>query len=276
MNYFNNINSTKFLIAGNIDKNLVSNIHSYIKKTFTVKTNKLAKKEKLKANNKNPSVYNFYQKSTLDEAENGIIVSYEIPEEYQGNFTIFKKCFNIISMNYLRFNYSNAYTPVIAGYGEFIIYEQGLYKDVDQMEDDINRVLKDILDGKIDVINYKEIVESLRLSTETKSDKSIEKLFSSFVLNKTILININPNINKEIPKYPETFKELIEIISPVFTNPNRITILIAKKDLSDEAFEEMFQRRSKITEYPLNKNITIIHTNNITAYEKSSDEDEYR
>ena len=278
LNYFNNINSTKFLIAGNIDENLVSNIHSYIKKTFTVKTNKLAKKMKLKANSKNPSVYNYYQKSTLDEAENGIIVSYEIPEEYQGNFTLFKNCFDIISMNYLRFNYTNTYTPFISAKGGFIIYEQGLYKDVDQMEDDINRVLKDILDGKIDVQSYKEIVESLKWSTEIKNDKSIENLFLSFIFDKTISIYINTTTDVtnqiEIPKYPETFKELVEIISPVFTNPNRITILIAKKDLSDEAFEEMFQRRSKITEYPLNKNITIIHTTNITAYEKTNDEDE--
>ncbi len=57
-------------------------------------------------------------------------------------------------------------------------------------------------------------------------------------------------------------------------NQNRITILIAKKDLSDEAFDEMFQRRRKITEYPLNKSMTIIHTTDITEYEKSSDEDE--
>ena len=140
------------------------------------------------------------------------------------------------------------------------------------MEDDINSVLKDVLDGKIDVQSYKKIVESLKLSSETKSDKSIENLFQLFVINKTLPININVGVGVtneiETPKYPETFKELVEIISPVFTNPNRITILIAKKDLSDEAFEEMYQRRSKITEYPLNKNITIIHTNNITAYTK--------
>ena len=268
---FDKINWIKFIIAGNIDKDLVSNIHSYIKKKFTVKTNKLAKKQKLKVNSKKPSVYNYYQKSTLDEAENAIIVSYEIPDEYQGNITIFIRCFQLISMNYLRFNYSNVYTPLIGRRSrEFLIYEQGLYKDVDQMEDDINKVLKDVLDGKIDVKNYKEIIESTGLYIETKIDKSIENLFSTFKLNKTDTIdnNANADITNEIPKYPETFKELVEIISPVFTNPNRITILIAKKDLSDEAYEEMLQRRSKITEYPLNKSITIIHTNNITEYEK--------
>jgi secreted Zn-dependent insulinase-like peptidase len=277
LNFFNYINSLKYIIAGNIDENLVSNIHSNIKKKFTIKTNKLAKKQKLKVNNKKPSVYNYYQKSTLDEAENAIIVSYEVPDEYLGNINIFIRCFQIISMNYLRFNYTNVYTPQIGGIGqEFLIYEQGLYKDVDQMEDDINSVLKDVLDGKIDFKNYKEIIESTGLSIETKNDKSIEKLFSKFKLNKTNTVDNNANANtdttNEIPKYPETFKELVEIVSPIFTNPNRITILIAKKDLSDEAFEEMFQRRSKITEYPLNKNITIIHTNNITAYEISSDE----
>ena len=279
LQFFDKINWIKFIIAGNIDKDLVSNIHSYIKKKFTVKTNKLLKKEKLRVTNKKPSVYNYYQKSTLDEAENAIFVSYEIPEEFQRNFRIFKKCFQIIALNYLRFSYTNAYSPNVDGSEEFIIYEQGLYKDVDQMEDDINRVLKDVLDGKIDVESYKEIVESYLMSIDTKNDKSIEKLFSSFTLNKTTLINTNTNTDtdtvtiNETPKYPETFKELVANISQVFTNPNRITILIAKKDLSDEAFDEMFQRR-KITEYPLNKSITIIHTTDITAYEKSTDEDE--
>ena len=193
-NFFNYINSVKFIIAGNIDKNLVSNIHSNIKKKFTVKPNKLAKKQKLKVNSKKPSVYNYYQKSTLDEAENAIIVSYEVPDEYLGNITIFIRCFQVISMNYLRFNYTNVYTPKISGSDrEFLIYEQGLYKDVDKMEDDINSVLKDVLDGKIDVQNYKEIIESTGLSIETKNDKSIEKLFSTFKLNKTETIDNNAN-----------------------------------------------------------------------------------
>ena len=42
----------------------------------------------------------------------------------------------------------------------FILFEQGLYKEVDSMEDDINKVLLDVIEGGIDVKNYKEILES--------------------------------------------------------------------------------------------------------------------
>ena len=62
---------------------------------------------------------------------------------------------------------------------------------------------------------------------------------------------------------PETFSELVEIIAPVFTNPKRVTILIAGNYVSDGNFEEMYERRTQIKEYPLNKNIEIIHTDDI-------------
>ena len=34
--------------------------------------------------------------------------------------------------------------------------------------------------------------------------------------------------------------------------------------MSDENFKEMYERRKTIKEYPLNKNIEIIHTDNIS------------
>ena len=61
-------------------------------------------------------------------------------------------------------------------------------------------------------------------------------------------------------KIPETFKELVDIMAPMFTQPKRSTILIARNTLSDDDFDAMYQRRSQIKEYLLNKTINITHT----------------
>ena len=256
LDIFKNINSVKFKIAGNINESLVLKIHNHIKKTMTISTNKLLKKTILKDNGDEPYVINYYQKSTLNEAGNGILVAYEIPTNYSDHFNIFKVCFQNIAINYLRFNYSNAYTPSASIGGRyFIIFERGLYKDVDQMEDDINNVLLDIIEGKIDVKNYNEIRESQSFQLARNNEKNFDKLFFDFVYN---ISTFTPN--KKNITYPQNFKELVNIISPVFINPKRITILIAKNDLSDEGFQKMFNKRSEIKSYSLNNNININHT----------------
>ena len=51
-------------------------------------------------------------------------------------------CLENIGMINLRFNYSNAYRPKFEIYNNNIyIYEQGKFKEIPQMEDDINEVL---------------------------------------------------------------------------------------------------------------------------------------
>ena len=168
------------------------------------------------------------------------------------------------------------------------------------MEDDINKVLLDVIEGKINIDNYKEIRESFLFPEETKEEKNFDYLFDKFIsdefnTNNTYLHNKvriletteeeetnneeeEDNIKEKEDNtkeeegeeeeettfvMPETFSELVEIIAPVFTNPKRVTILIAGNYVSDENFEEMYERRKQIKEYPLNKNIEIIHTDDI-------------
>ena len=202
-----------------------------------------------------PAVLDFYIKSQINEPENAIFVVYQIPQESSEYFKIFKECFQNIAMNYLRFNYTNAYSPSVMLSGEFfMIYEQGLYKEVDSMEDDINRVLLDVIEGRIDVENFKEIVESYNLNIEAKKEKSMDNLFDDFISEEETK---NAYLNNE--DVPKSFSELVEIIKPILINPTRLSILIARNTLSDEDYNAMVLNRSQIKEYILNKTISITH-----------------
>ena len=302
---FNNINLINFRIAGNIDQNIVRTIHNYIKQKINNNINKRLLKKSLLQNNQSSYVINYYQKSTMDMPENGIIVAYEIPQQYISYFNIFVDCFKNIAFKYLRFNYSDSYSPSSLIYGKyFVILMKGLYKDVDKMEDDINKVLLDVLEGKITIKNYDKIRESHSLFVLSKQEKNLDSLFNGFIVNTNIFGDNTENEeeneedfenkenkeieedkekeeneekekeeNKENENYeniidsddeiPKTFSELVEHISPVFINPKRFTILIAKNSWSNETFQNMFKKRSEIKKYFLNNNIDIIHTDDI-------------
>ena len=84
------------------------------------------------------------------------MISYYVYDDYKNYIELFEHCLQIIAFQYLRFNYTNTYTPSLM-YIEpyFIIIEQGVFKDVDKMEDDINKVLLDFIEGTITINNYK-------------------------------------------------------------------------------------------------------------------------
>ena len=124
------------------------------------------------------------------------------------------------------------------------------------MEDDINKVLFDtIINKTIEPSNFQEIRESYISKEKAKEEKTLDNLFEDFI-NKE---NLNPVDSNDL-KNITNFSELVDQIKGSFINPNKYTILIARKDLSDEDFNEMFERRSKIEKYSLNENIAINHT----------------
>ena len=98
-------------------------------------------------------------------------------------------------MKYLRFEYNNSYTPMNSFEDDsFTIYEQGLYKEVDQMEDDINKVLLDIIEGRITIQNFKEIWESFfGEGFDRKEEKNLDNLFDKFVTDENNQFN---NLNE--------------------------------------------------------------------------------
>ena len=246
-----------FDIAGNIDENLVKNIHNHIKNKINI-SNKLLFKQPVLKDESSPFVHNYYKKSTIDFPENGIAVLYKIPEKLQKYVIIFKACFLNLAFNYLRFNYTNVYSPhLYIQEGYFIIYEQGLYKEVDSMEDDINSVLLDVIEGRITISNYKEIIESYTREFEVKEEKNLDNLFEDFISDD------NSDETDSDIEIPQNFEELVNKVAPIFKEPQRTTLLIARNTMSDEDFKIMFERnKEKKSSYILNTTINI--TYNIT------------
>ena len=250
------IKKIKLHIAGNINETLVKNIHNYIKEKIILNNMRLLLEEPVIKEEKFPYVNNYYHKVKMDSINNGLFVAYEFQENYIKYIEIFRACFHVIAMNYLRFNYSDSYSPKFIIQKNFLcVFEQGLYKEVDQMEDDLNKVLLNILEGKINVNNYKEIAESYTTQEKEKKEKNIDNLFDEFVKS-----NQENKKNYDDFTAPETFKELVDIIAPIFREPNRTTVLITRNNLSEDDFNEMYERRSKIKQYILNNNITINHS----------------
>ena len=260
---YNNIKSIDFLIAGNIDKNLVQNIHNSIKRKIKInnRENIISNKVPLLNNNNEESTYvkNFYLKSTYDDPRNGIIVGYKVPKEYDIYFKIFASCLITPSFEYLRFNRTNAYTPsIIYNNKLFLIYEAGVTKEVDVMEDDINNFLLDIIEGKIKSSNYERIRESYLVNQEIKIEKTFDTLFDQFINDIKGFPSSQPEEYKNKLDIPKTFEELVEKVSPVLIKPKRITVLAARKSISDDDFNKMVEKKKKnIQKYPLNKDISI-------------------
>ena len=261
-----NTNKIDFIIAGNINKELVEKIHNYIKSKIKIEKRRYLSTP-TEEDNDSPFVKNYYQKSTMNDPQNGIIVAYEFPSDLKLYFSLFADCFQNIAYRYLRFYYTNVYTPyVLVRNNYFIILEGGLYKEVDQMEDDINKVLYDtIINKNNDPLNYKEILESYISKEKAKEEKNLYNLFNKFVSdNIEEEVEEEEELNIEGLKIPKDFSELIDIISDCFTNPKRYSILIARNDLSDADFDSMYKKRKQKINYSLNSSIIITHTNNIT------------
>ena len=130
----------------------------------------------------------------------------------------------------------------------FLIYEAGVTKEVDVMEDDINNFLLDIIEGKIKSSNYERIRESYLVNQEIKNEKTFDTLFDLFMYD--IFIKEFPSLqaegNENKLDIPKTFEELVEKISPVLIKPKRITVLVARKNMYDDDFNKMVEKNKKL------------------------------
>ena len=91
-------------------------------------------------------------------------------------------CMAMFGIPLLRFNYSNSYTPqIFVAEGFLNILEMGRYKEVDEMEDDINKIIYGMINGTIKCPNYLNIIKSYILQGNNKVDKTTDYLFNSFL-----------------------------------------------------------------------------------------------
>ena len=244
----NNIKSLTFKIAGSIDKNLVESIYKHLKDNIKINPNNSTTR---KLDSKLPRIINYYQKSNLTaELDNGIIVLYSFDKIYQDYMNIFGKCFLGIGKSILRLNFSNSYSPrVNIEEGGFIIFEQGRYKSVGEMEDDINEVLFGMINETIQCDNYEDVIESHKTKVEEKKEKTPDDLFIEFVTGQNL--------------YNISYNELVKKVSHIFTEPRRLTFLIARSDLPDEEYKNLVENRKNNAKYIINEQINITHTEDI-------------
>ena len=260
---FNSIYSTELKIAGNIDAELVKRLHNIMKekitieKTFSHEINTFIPRE---LSSETPFIINYYEKSKLNnEIDNSILVIYKYDDIYEKYRDILQPCLSNIAITSLRFNYSNSYTPYVTMFSNYIyIYEQGRYKDVTQMEDDINEVLSGMINGNLKCENYKDIIKSFKLKGKNKKEKTHNSLFYDYIYGKNDFPPIDVNYD-----FPNNFEDLIKEISPIFKEPKRYTILISRSDLLDEDFNKMFENRQNTAKYILNPTVNIQHTKKI-------------
>ena len=260
--YFNNESSISLKVAGNINKSIVQNLHDIIKENIQITPQKFNIYKETEIKEELPFVINYYQKSNLSHnINNAVIIRYKYDEKYEKYMDVFIGCLNNIAHIYLRFNYSNSYSPAVFSGQNIEIYESGRYKEVTQMEEDINEVLLGMLNGSFQCENYKDIVESYKIKSNKKKEKTFENLVNSFFYEYEEEVFQSKLEEEEI--FPDNFNDLMRILSPIFTYPQRYAVLMGRSDLSDEDFEKMVQNKMEKTEYLLNASIIVNHTKDI-------------
>ena len=148
-------------------------------------------------------------KSELDGA---IFVIYRFKENLNDYFQIFKGCMDAITRVNLRLEKTHSYHPnIFVENNFFMIFEQGRYKEPHIMEEEIDQLLLDIINGKIICENYNDIVTSFKTKKDEKIEKNIDNLFNEFI---TGTFTNDENVNSYLESdFPENFTDFMEQIS---------------------------------------------------------------
>ena len=196
------------------------------------------------------------------ELDGAIFVIYRFKENLNDYMQIFKNCMDAITRVNLRLEKSHSYHPnLFVENNFFMLYEQGRYKEPNKMEEEIDELLLDIINGKIVCENYNDIVTSFKTKQDEKIEKNIDNLFNEFI---TGTFTNDENVNSYLESdFPDTFKEFMKQISSVFTEPKRYTILVYRSDIPDKYFQKIIKKKKKKNVYILNKNVKILNTDNI-------------
>ena len=272
------INSITLKIAGNLDLDLVNTINNFIKKDLpiNIKSCEDINENNAELINKNINnnqqentkeqnyIIDYYQKSEMKrELDGAIFVIYRFKEKLNDYMQIFKGCMDAITRVNLRLKYMHSYHPnIFVENNFFMIFEQGRYKEPNEMEEEIDQLLLDIIEGKIVCENYNDIVKSFKTKQETIIEKNPDNLFNEFI---TGTFTNDENVNAYLEgEFPDKFEDLIKEISSVFTEPKRYTILVFRSDISDKYYEKIIKKKKKVNVYILNKSVGIFNTDNIS------------
>ena len=112
-------------------------------------------------------------------------------------------------------------------------------------------------------------MEIEKIENNATREKTYESLVSDFFYEGQDEFLYDDEVEEEV-YYPDNFNDFMKILSPVFTEPKRYSILIARSDISDADYQKMVENRKNYKNYILNSSIVVEHTEDI-CYLKNKD-----
>ena len=293
--YRANISLSKLIIAGNINENLVEKLNNYIKSKYEKIGNSNSQnswnyKNKYKIlntdlklneddNNNLTYVYNYYEKLDYENEIDGVIALTYIYNEKNKKLSdylpYFIQCGKGIFLHELKDKYMDAYGPYIGLVQLFqksvlLIILQGRMTDPEIIDEHIQIILKQIIEGKIKCPEFDSIKKSLLFKENQNIEKTPNNLFNKFINNNLYSYSNVNNISEENQNIPKTFEEVVNEVKDVFIYPKRFGIYEYRYDIDEEEINKKIEKKKENNIYYLNNNITVDYTNNI-SYLKNRD-----
>ena len=293
--YRANISLSKLIIAGNINENLVKKLNNYIKSKYEKIGNSNSQnswnyKNKYKIlntdlklneddNNNLTYVYNYYEKLDYENEIDGVIALTYIYNEKNKKLSdylpYFIQCGKGIFLHELKDKYMDAYGPYIGLVQLFqksvlLIILQGRMTDPEIIDEHIQIILKQIIEGKIKCPEFDSIKKSLLFKENQNIEKTPNNLFNKFINNNLYSYSNVNNISEENQNIPKTFEEVVNEVKDVFIYPKRFGIYEYRYDIDEEEINKKIEKKKENNIYYLNNNITVDYTNNI-SYLKNRD-----
>ena len=286
---------SKLIVAGNINVDLVTKLNNYIKVKYEKKNdnnirnssdnqnnNKILNKDlkvNLEDNNNLTYVYNYYEKLDYKNEIDGMIVLTYIYNEKNIKLSdylpYFIQCGKGIFLHELKDKYMDGYGPFIGLVTLFqkstiFIALQGRMADPEIIDEHIQIILKEIIEGKIKCPEFDSIKKSILFKESQNIEKTPNNLFDKFInSNLYNYSNINKNL-EENQNIPETFEDVVKEVKDIFIYPKRFAIYEYRYDIDEEEINKKIEKKKEKNIYYLNNNVTVDYTNNIT-YLKDKD-----
>ena len=223
-------------------------------------------------NNNLTYVYNYYEKLDYQYEVDGIIALTYIynnkNKKLSDYLPYFIQCGKGIFLHELKDKYMDAYGPFIGLVQLFqstiLITLQGRMADPEVIDEHIQIILKEIIEGKIKCPEFDSIKKSILFKENQNIEKTPNNLFDKFI-NSNLYndLNINKNL-EENENIPETFEDVVNEVKDVFIYPKRLAIYEYRYDIDEEEINKKIEKKKENNLYYLNNNITVDYTNDIT------------
>ena len=289
--YARNLSQSKLLVSGNINEELVQNLHDYLKSVYEkdneTNNNNIDNEEKIIKNLLNnfnspyniTYVYNYYEKYLYKNEIDGItmiVYLYDGTNTKLSNYLpYFINCVKGIFLHELKDKYMDSYGPYIGTVNannylksnHVLMVIQGRMTEPDDIDEHVQKLLKEILEGNKKCPEFESIKKSILFKEPESSEKTPNNLFNKFINSKLHNTNdMNNNNLKDINDdlVPSSFEDVINEVKDIFINPKRFAVYGYRSDIDEEEMNKRIEDKKANPHYYLNDELTPIFTNNIS------------